>query len=93
MNEAKAFFKCFAVFILSQVSTMEDSQLAQAEEQTPKIGIFVCECGGNIGDVVDVKAVIDSVKTWPGVAIARYNKYLCSRPAQEIIIEDIKKKS
>lgn len=62
------------------------------EEKAPKIGIFVCECGGNIGDVVDVKAVLEAVKNWEGVIVARYNKYLCSRPAQEIIVDSIKKK-
>jgi len=67
--------------------------LAQAEQKAPKIGIFVCECGGNIGDVVDVKAVIETVKNWDGVLVAKYDKYLCSRPAQEIIIDDIKKKN
>jgi len=62
------------------------------EEKPPKIGIFVCECGGNIGDVVNVKAVLEAVKEWEGVVVAKYNKYLCSRPAQEIIINAIKKK-
>ncbi len=33
------------------------------EKKSPKIGVFVCECGGNIGEVVDVKAVVDAVKT------------------------------
>lgn len=61
------------------------------EKKSPKIGIFVCECGGNIGDVVDVKAVIDTVKNWKGVAVAKYHKYLCSKPAQEMIIDAIKK--
>jgi heterodisulfide reductase subunit A len=63
------------------------------EEKQPRIGIFVCECGGNIGDVVDVKAVLEAVKGWEGVVVAKYNKYLCSRPAQEIIINTIKKKN
>jgi heterodisulfide reductase subunit A len=63
------------------------------EEKPPRIGIFVCECGGNIGDVVDVKSVLEAVKNWDGVIVAKYNKYLCSRPAQEIIFEDIKKKN
>ena len=56
-----------------------------------KIGIFVCECGGNISDVVDVKAVVDAVKNWEGVVVAKQHKYLCSKPAQEMIIEAIKK--
>ncbi|NIU38689.1 hydrogenase iron-sulfur subunit [Candidatus Bathyarchaeota archaeon] len=59
----------------------------------PRVGIFVCECGGNIGDVVDVKTVIEAVKTWEGVVVAKYNKYLCSRPAQDIIINAIAKKN
>jgi heterodisulfide reductase subunit A len=61
------------------------------EKRQQKIGIFVCECGGNIGDVVDVKAVVDAVKSWEGVAVAKYHKYLCSKPAQEMIVEAIKK--
>jgi len=61
------------------------------EKNPSKIGIFVCECGGNIGDVVDVKAVIEAAKNWEGVAVAKQNEYLCSKPAQEMIIEAIKK--
>jgi len=61
------------------------------KKKPPRIGIFVCECGGNIGDVVDVKAVVEAVKNWEGVAVAKYNKYLCAKPAQEMIIEAIKK--
>ena len=63
------------------------------QKELPKIGIFVCECGGNIGDVVDVKTVIDTVKNWEGVVVAKYHKYLCSKPAQEMIIEAIEKKN
>ncbi|MEM3722163.1 MAG: hydrogenase iron-sulfur subunit [Candidatus Bathyarchaeia archaeon] len=59
----------------------------------PRIGIFVCECGGNIGDVVDVKAVVDAVKNWENVVVAKYHKYLCSKPAQEMIAEAIKKEN
>ena len=60
------------------------------EKKSPRIGIFVCECGGNIGDVVDVKAVVDTVKNWPDVATAKYHKYLCSKPAQEMILDAVK---
>ncbi|MDH5745466.1 MAG: 4Fe-4S binding protein [Candidatus Bathyarchaeota archaeon] len=62
------------------------------EKKSSKIGIFVCECGGNIGNVVDVNAVLEAVKNWEGVVVAKYNKYLCSKPAQEMIIDAIKKK-
>jgi len=67
-------------------------EIASMEKKPPKIGIFVCECGGNIGDVIDVKTVVDTVKNWEGVAVAKYHNYLCSKPAQEMILEAIKKK-
>ena len=63
------------------------------EKKSPRIGIFVCECGGNIGDVVDVKTVVDTVKNWPDVATAKYHKYLCSKPAQEMILDAVKKEN
>jgi heterodisulfide reductase subunit A len=63
------------------------------EKKSPRIGIFVCECGGNIGDVVDVKAVVDTVKNWPDVATAKFQKYLCSKPAQEMILDAVKKEN
>ncbi|MEM3626728.1 MAG: hydrogenase iron-sulfur subunit [Candidatus Bathyarchaeia archaeon] len=63
------------------------------ERQAPRIGIFICECGGNIGDVVDVKAVVEAVKKWEGVIVAKYHKYLCSKPAQEMMLEAIKKEN
>jgi len=61
------------------------------EKNLPRIGIFVCECGGNIGDVVDVKAVVEAVKNWEAVAVAKEHEYLCSKPAQEMIMQAIKK--
>jgi len=61
------------------------------KKNPPRIGIFVCECGGNIGDVVDVKAVIEAAKNWEGVAVVKEHEYLCSKPAQEMIIQEIKK--
>jgi len=48
-----------------------------------RIGVWVCECGGNIGDVVDVQGVVDAVK--PEVAYAHRERYLCSKPSIEQI--------
>jgi len=63
------------------------------EKKQPRIGIFVCECGGNIGDVVDVKSVVETAKRWEGVVVAKYHKYLCSKPAQEMILDAVKKEN
>ncbi|MCD6242713.1 4Fe-4S binding protein [Candidatus Bathyarchaeota archaeon] len=63
------------------------------EAEKPRVGIFVCECGGNIGDVVDVKKVVEAVKNWEGVVVAKYHRYLCSKPGQEMILDAIKKQN
>ena len=55
-----------------------------------KIGVYVCECGINIGATVDVPAVVEFAKTLPNVFVARENKYMCSDPGQETIRKDIK---
>ena len=33
-----------------------------------KIGVYVCQCGGNIGDYVDVNEVVAAVEKEQGVA-------------------------
>ncbi|MEJ2659407.1 MAG: CoB--CoM heterodisulfide reductase iron-sulfur subunit A family protein [Desulfobacteraceae bacterium] len=55
-----------------------------------KVGVYICYCGGNISDHVDVEAVRDRVARLPGVAAARTNMFMCSDPGQEMIMEDVK---
>jgi heterodisulfide reductase subunit A len=55
-----------------------------------KVGVYVCYCGGNISDEVDVEKVCEQARRLPGVAVARANMFMCSDPGQEMIIEDLK---
>jgi heterodisulfide reductase subunit A len=55
-----------------------------------KIGVYICECGINIGATVDSKAVAEFAESLPDVAVGRYYKYMCSDPGQELIKKDIK---
>ncbi len=55
-----------------------------------KIGVYICHCGGNISDVVDVKKVVEAVKDLPNVAVARDFVFMCSEAGQDLIKEDIK---
>jgi heterodisulfide reductase subunit A len=55
-----------------------------------KVGVYVCYCGGNISDEVDVEKVCEQARKVPGVAVARANMFMCSDPGQEMIIEDLK---
>jgi heterodisulfide reductase subunit A-like polyferredoxin len=45
----------------------------------PRIGVFVCHCGINIGGVVDVPAVVAYVKSLPNVVYATDNLFTCSQ--------------
>jgi heterodisulfide reductase subunit A-like polyferredoxin len=51
--------------------------------QEPRIGIFVCHCGINIGGVVKVPEVVEYAKTLQGVAFVEENLYTCSQDTQE----------
>jgi heterodisulfide reductase subunit A len=51
----------------------------------PRIGVFVCHCGINIGGVVTVPDVVAYAKTLPNVVYADDNLYTCSSDTQEQI--------
>jgi heterodisulfide reductase subunit A len=55
-----------------------------------RIGVYVCWCGGNISDVVDVQRVSDAVKDFPGVVISKNLMFVCSDAGQKEIYDDIK---
>jgi len=46
--------------------------------EEPRIGVFVCHCGKNIGGVVDVPEVAEYTKTLPNVVYVEDNLYTCS---------------
>jgi len=52
-----------------------------------RIGVFVCNCGINIGGVVDVPAVKDYAAGLPNVAYAGENLFTCSQDSQDKIKE------
>jgi len=57
--------------------------------QEPRIGVFVCHCGRNIGGVADVPDVVEYAKTLANVAYAEHNLYTCSTDTQDRIKEMI----
>jgi len=58
--------------------------------QERRIGVFICYCGGNISDYVDVEKVREEVATEPGVVIAKTAMFACSDAAQQEMIDNIK---
>jgi heterodisulfide reductase subunit A len=54
-----------------------------------RIGVFICYCGGNISDFVDVEKVRSIVEHDPDVVIAKTHMFCCADADQQEIIESI----
>jgi heterodisulfide reductase subunit A-like polyferredoxin len=57
--------------------------------EEPRIGVFICHCGINIGSVVGVPSVAEYAKTLPNVVYSEDNLYTCSQDTQDLIREKI----
>jgi heterodisulfide reductase subunit A len=58
--------------------------------EPPRIGVFVCHCGTNIGGIVRVPEVVEFARTLPHVAYAEENLYSCSGDTQQKIKDRIR---
>jgi len=58
----------------------------------PRIGVFVCNCGINIGGVADVPAVREYARSLPHVVHVEDNLFTCSQDTQDKMKEVIKEK-
>ncbi len=54
-----------------------------------RVGVYVCHCGGNISDVVDVDRVTREAAELDGVSVARHIMFMCSDEGQKAIVDDI----
>ncbi|MFW6068983.1 MAG: FAD-dependent oxidoreductase, partial [Chloroflexota bacterium] len=64
----------------------------QVEGDEVRIGVYTCQCGGNISDVVRCREVSEALARLPGVVVSRTDMSLCSDAGQALIEEDIKEK-
>ena len=55
-----------------------------------RTGVYVCHCGGNISEVVDVKRVAEVAGEQSGVVLVRDHEHMCSETGQNLVIDDIK---
>jgi heterodisulfide reductase subunit A len=58
--------------------------------EEPRIGVFVCFCGSNIGGVVNVPEVSDYAANLDNVVFIDTNLYSCAQNTQELISEKIR---
>ncbi len=85
-----------AAELLTSVRGTLVSEKAYPEERSdlegpPKIGVFVCHCGKNIGAVVDVNEVKKYAETLADVVMVEDNLYSCSQDTQALIRDTIVK--
>jgi heterodisulfide reductase subunit A len=62
------------------------------KEEEPKIGVYICHCGGNISDTVNCELVAKALEKLPDVTVARDYPFMCSDPGQSLITEDIQQR-
>jgi len=61
-----------------------------ASESEVRTGVFICSCGQEIADVIDVEALVEQVGRLAGVALARRENYGCSKAGLRDIGEAIR---
>jgi len=58
-------------------------------EDLPRVGVFVCNCGINIGGIVNVPGLAEYAKTLPNVVYVQENLFTCSQDTQEAMAKVI----
>ena len=61
-------------------------------KEEPRIGVFVCHCGANIGRVVDVPATVEYALTLPNVVYAQEQLFSCATNSAKQITDITKEK-
>jgi heterodisulfide reductase subunit A-like polyferredoxin len=61
--------------------------------EEPRVGVFVCSCGSNIGGFVDVPEVSEYCATLPNVVHSEFNMYTCSQDSIRHITEQVQEHS
>ncbi len=76
-----------------QVEPAEPPVQKDVSGEEPRIGVFVCHCGKNIANYVDVDAVTEYTKNQPNVVYATHEMFVCSEDIQKKIKETIKEQN
>jgi heterodisulfide reductase subunit A len=77
----------------SQTRSIETPAEKDVTRDPPRIGVFVCNCGINIGGIVDVPGVAEYAETLPNVVYVEENLFTCSQDTQNKITEVIRDKA
>lgn len=54
-----------------------------------KIGVFICHCGGNISNIIDIDKVREEISKYKNVSVSADYPFMCSEQGQNLISEAI----
>jgi heterodisulfide reductase subunit A len=74
----------------SRTETLETPEERNISREEPRIGVFVCNCGINIGGIVRVPEVAAYARSLPGVVYVEENLFTCSQDTQDKMTEVIR---
>jgi heterodisulfide reductase subunit A len=93
VTQASAAAGCVDQLLYEQRGTLITEKTLPPEiyvnGQPPRIGVFICHCGINIGGFVDVPEVTHYAGTLPNVVLAERNLYTCSADTQTNIKDKV----
>jgi heterodisulfide reductase subunit A-like polyferredoxin len=61
--------------------------------EPPRIGVFVCHCGSNIGGFLDVPELTEYAQGLPNVVHAEHSLYACSQDSIKLIAERVQEQN
>jgi heterodisulfide reductase subunit A len=61
-------------------------------QEEPRVGVFVCHCGANIGRIVNVPGTVEYCKTLPNVVYAQEQLFSCATNSAKEITDMINEK-
>jgi heterodisulfide reductase subunit A len=94
MQASAAAARVMGLLAEARGTLIESKQYAPERDVSgaePRIGVFVCHCGRNIGGVVNVPGVVEYARSLPNVAYAEDNLYTCSTDSQRKICAAVEK--
>ncbi len=89
---------CAATESLASARHSETKEIARPPERNvgrepPRIGVFVCNCGVNIGGVVKIPELVAYTRNLPHVVHVEDNLFSCSQDTQDRMKETIRAKA
>ena len=90
VNEGKgAAIAAHSILPVPEPKELEEIPPAEVSDE-PRVGVFICHCGGIIGNVIDSPGLAEWARDLPNVVYSTDYIFMCSDPGQEFVTQAIK---